>query len=164
MGDSIISNKITLASSTASSLEPVRSSSITTYSNISDAPTLLTSPITLNSDQISAIFGLKHSSIYEDDTPILDKKATEKLNEQFRGYKYVPRQYKPKRIIYNDPATIVFWEDGTKTVVKRAKGEKFNKYNAFTAALAKKMFGNNSRVNKVVAEGIEQKPIKKTKK
>ena len=32
---------------------------------------------------------------------------------------------KIKDVIYNDPATIVFWEDGTKTVVK-CKNEKFD--------------------------------------
>lgn len=63
----------------------------------------------------------------------------------------------PKKIIYNGPATIVFWEDGTKTIVKRAKKEKDNKYNAFCAALAKKIFGNNSRVNAIVKSGIEEK-------
>lgn len=65
--------------------------------------------------------------------------------------------YIPKRIIYNDPATIVFWSDGTKTVVKKAEGEAFNSYTAFCAALAKKMFGNNSIVNKIVKSGYYQK-------
>ena len=65
--------------------------------------------------------------------------------------------YCPVKVIYNGPATIVFWADGTKTVVKRAKKEKDNKYNAFCAALAKKIFGNNSRVNAIVKSGIEEK-------
>lgn len=76
---------------------------------------------------------------------------------------YFGKNYKVKRIIYNNPATIVFWEDGTKTVVKKAKGEKFNKYNAFCAALAKKLYGNNSRVNAIVASGFDQTE-KKSKK
>lgn len=68
----------------------------------------------------------------------------------------VPPKFTPKRILYNDPATIIFWQDGTKTVVKRSPNEKFNKYNAFCAALAKKMYGCNSRVNKIVDSGIVQ--------
>ena len=64
--------------------------------------------------------------------------------------------YVPKRIIYNNPATIVFWKDGTKTVVKKAAKEPYNKYNAFCAALAKKVYGNNSRVNSFVASGEDQ--------
>ena len=65
--------------------------------------------------------------------------------------------FKPKHIIYNDPATIVFWNDGTKTVVKKSEGEPYNKYNAFCAALAKKVLGNNSIVNKIVKSGFDQK-------
>jgi len=62
----------------------------------------------------------------------------------------------PKKIIYNGPATIVFWDDGTKTVVKCSKKDKDNKYNAFCAALAKKIYGSNSKVNSIVAEGKEE--------
>ena len=62
----------------------------------------------------------------------------------------------PEKIIYNGPATIVFWLDGTKTVVKRSKKDKDNKYNAFCAALAKKIYGSNSKVNSIVAEGKEE--------
>ena len=65
-----------------------------------------------------------------------------------------------KKIIYNDPATVVFWEDGTKTVVKRSKGEKNNHYAAFCAALAKKIYKNNSQVNKIVQSGEDQEAKK----
>lgn len=44
---------------------------------------------------------------------------------------------KPKieRVIFHDPATIVFWRDGTKTVVK-AHNEKFDKEKGLLAAIA----------------------------
>jgi len=32
-----------------------------------------------------------------------------------------------KRVIFNPPATIVFWEDGTKTVVKTSPHDKYDK-------------------------------------
>lgn len=89
-------------------------------------------------------------------------KEPEKKSET-KAPHYVPYAYKVKRIIYNDPATIVFWNDGTKTVVKRGENEKFNKYTAFCAALAKKMYGNNSRVNKIVNEGEDQTSKNHTK-
>jgi hypothetical protein len=54
-----------------------------------------------------------------------------------------------KRIVYHDPATIVFWQDGTKTVVKCMDGEPFEKYAGFCAALAKKIFGSTSKAKKV---------------
>lgn len=68
----------------------------------------------------------------------------------------VPVKYIPERIIYNCAATIVFWKDGDKTVVKCSPGEKYNRYHAFCAALAKKVYGNNSRTNKYVSMGQDQ--------
>lgn len=55
-----------------------------------------------------------------------------------------------RKIVFNFPATIVFWADGTKTVVKTARGELFDMYHGFTAAVAKKVYGNNTRVKKTV--------------
>ena len=59
-----------------------------------------------------------------------------------------------KKIIFNPPATIVFWEDGSKTVVKCRKGTVFDPYYGFTCALAKKVYGNNSQVNRIVNQAI----------
>ena len=46
-----------------------------------------------------------------------------------------------KNVIFNDPATIVFWNDGTKTVVK-AQNEKFDPEKGLAMAIAKKSLGN----------------------
>lgn len=47
-----------------------------------------------------------------------------------------------KRIIFSDPATVVIWEDGTKTVVK-CDGEAYDPEKGLAMALAKKFLGNN---------------------
>ena len=65
-------------------------------------------------------------------------------------------EYTPKRILRHGPATIVFWGDGTKTVVKRAPDEPDNEYTAFTAALAIKIFGSNSKLKKIVKTFTEK--------
>ena len=57
-----------------------------------------------------------------------------------------------RRIIFNDPATIVFWEDGTKTVVKCMAGEKFERYAGFAMACMKKMFGSTANAKTVMEE------------
>lgn len=46
-----------------------------------------------------------------------------------------------KKVIFNNPATIVMWEDGTKTVVK-AEGEDYDPEKGLAMAIAKKAFGN----------------------
>lgn len=46
-----------------------------------------------------------------------------------------------KQVIFNDPATIVYWHDGTKTVVK-CENEVYDPEKGLAMALAKKMLGN----------------------
>lgn len=50
---------------------------------------------------------------------------------------------KPVKVIVNPPATIIFWEDGTKTVVKCRKGEPFDGAKGIAYAICKKAIGNN---------------------
>ena len=47
-----------------------------------------------------------------------------------------------KNVIFNDPATIVFWEDGTKTVVKVQDGDVFDPEKGLAMAISKKALGN----------------------
>ena len=54
-----------------------------------------------------------------------------------------------KRVIYDGPATIVFWEDGTKTVVKLADGDRPDLEKGLAMACAKKLFGNKGSYRKV---------------
>ena len=50
---------------------------------------------------------------------------------------------KIKNVIFNNPATIVFWEDGSKTVVK-AHNESFDEEKGLAMAITKKALGNKS--------------------
>lgn len=50
--------------------------------------------------------------------------------------------YSIKNVIFNDPATIVFWSDGTKTVVKTQEGEIFDPEKGLAMAISKKVLGN----------------------
>lgn len=47
-----------------------------------------------------------------------------------------------KNVIFNDPATIVFWEDGTKTVVKCQDCDEFDPEKGLAMAIVKKAYGN----------------------
>lgn len=51
------------------------------------------------------------------------------------------RKPKIEKVIFNDPATIVFWSDNTKTVVK-AEGELFDPEKGLAMAISKKALGN----------------------
>lgn len=47
------------------------------------------------------------------------------------------------KVIFNPPATIIFWKDGTKTVVKCKEGEEFSEWAGIALCLAKKLYGPN---------------------
>lgn len=52
-------------------------------------------------------------------------------------------------VIFNGPATIVIWNDGTKTVVKAQNGEEFDKEKGLAMAIVKKFHSNAGRYNEL---------------
>ena len=61
-----------------------------------------------------------------------------------------------KKIIFNDPATIVYWKDGTKTVVKCQKGDYFDLEKGFAMAFLKKCWGNKGNFNDKLRKNIKE--------
>ena len=47
-----------------------------------------------------------------------------------------------KKIMYKPPATIIFWNDGTKTVAVCEKGDVYNRELGFALCVLKKKYGN----------------------
>ena len=47
-----------------------------------------------------------------------------------------------KKVIYNGPATIILWDDGTKTVVKCKEGDPYSHEAGFALAVLKRMTGD----------------------
>lgn len=68
-------------------------------------------------------------------------------------YTIYERHLRIKKVIFNDPATIVYWPDGTKTVVK-AEGEAFDPEKGLAMAIAKKAFGNKGNYYDVFREWL----------
>ena len=73
------------------------------------------------------------------------------------------RFFTPSRILKSGNRTIVFWSDGTKTVVKRAEDEPDNDYEAFTAALGIKIFGSNSALRRMIKKSVKVQEKKEKK-
>ena len=90
---------------------------------------------------------------------ILSKMATIKVAKTKNFY-----SLNVSKIIFNPPATIVFWEDGTKTVVKCSAEDEFSEYYGFLAALGKKVYENNSQIKKLIDKKAEWHENKKDKK
>ena len=59
------------------------------------------------------------------------------------AYNAMWKRTKIKNVIFNDPATIVFWSDGTKTVVKCGENDIYDPEKGLAMAVAKKYLGTN---------------------
>lgn len=77
------------------------------------------------------------------------------LKETHPGYCFCTDWLEPdhgiERVLFNKPATIVFWTDGTKTVVKCRKGDKWDAEKGLAMACAKKLLGNDDGYHKTLA-------------
>lgn len=62
-----------------------------------------------------------------------------------------------RKVIFNDPATIVLWSDGTKTVVKCGPEDTFDMEKGLAMAIIKKMAGNDNRFHKVFKQYTKKK-------
>ena len=67
--------------------------------------------------------------------------------------RYVPEI---KNVIFNYPSTTVLWSDGTKTVVKCQKGDKYSMETGLALCIAKKALGNNSDFNDIFKKWIDE--------
>ena len=92
----------------------------------------------------------------------LKKEAPKKQNPN-----YVPSFYEPyttqkldpqpKKIIFNNPATIVFWNDGSKTVVKAMDGDNFDPERGYLQAYFEKTSGlTRTKCNKMLRGLVNQ--------
>ena len=61
-----------------------------------------------------------------------------------------------KNVIFNPPATIVFWTDGTKTVVKCQNHEEFDHEKGLAMAFFKKMHGNKGHYFEEIKKWTEK--------
>lgn len=72
-------------------------------------------------------------------------------------WRYRKAMSKIKNVIFNDPATIVFWSDGTKTVVKCGKDDTFDPEKGLAMAISKYFFDNAGYFNDVFKKWIPKK-------
>ena len=63
------------------------------------------------------------------------------------------------RVIYNDPATIAFWSDGTKTIVKAQPGDIFDPEKGLAMIIAKKACGNTGNYYNGFKKWLPKEPV-----
>ena len=82
-------------------------------------------------------------------------KETRTFTAEEYGFAWNNTKLKIKKVIFNNPTTIVFWADGTKTVAKAHGDDKFDKEVGLTVCIAKKALGNRSNFDKVFKKWIK---------
>ena len=78
------------------------------------------------------VYGIKNPKVTVND----DKEVTINIHD---GDYYITN------VIFNAPATIVFWSDGTKMVVKCCEDDEFDEEKGLAMAVCKKVSGNDSK-------------------
>ena len=65
-----------------------------------------------------------------------------------------------KNVIFNDPATIILWNDGSKTVVKCGEGEVYDPEKGLAMAISKKVLGNKGNYYETFKKWLPEKESK----
>lgn len=84
-------------------------------------------------------------------TPIGDVKN--KINKLF-GRNDDMKKFQIKKVFFNNPVTVVLWEDGTKTIVRCAEGDKYDLEKGLALCFMKKALGNNGDFNDIFKKEI----------
>lgn len=61
-----------------------------------------------------------------------------------------------KKVHFNEPATVVLWEDGTKTIVKSCEGDIYDPEKGLAMAIAKKALGNQGNYYEVFKKWLPE--------
>ena len=83
-----------------------------------------------------------------------DLNNTLDLVRYFFGDQYSIKPFVINNVIFNDPATIVFWADGTKTIVKKGENDIFDPEKGLAMAIAKKALGNKGNYYNAIKEWL----------
>lgn len=69
-------------------------------------------------------------------------------------YSKTVKEYPNPKVIHHmiDGTTVVIWEDGTKTMVKKRDVDSYDPYAATAQAFLKKLYGSTSRAKKIISD------------
>jgi len=70
------------------------------------------------------------------------------------GVSTIPSNVMYEKIIFNKPATIVIWKDGTKTVVKCQKNDVYDPEKGMALCFMKKALGNHGNFNDILKSAL----------
>ena len=116
--------------------------------------------------------GIKVLDLRENPKPCIECDCSDKYDDNNDGLLFSDMLDDIDQVIFNDPATIVTFKDGTKVCVKASKNDTFSKETGLVYAIIKRLYANDvdengylrskglgEKIAKVVANAIDQKKI-----
>ena len=100
--------------------------------------------------QLNSIFGLDSIARYCDSDVTSTRIA---YNNMYKN----TQMNLIKNVIFNDPATIILWNDGSKTVVKCGEGEAYDPEKGLAMAISKKVLGNKGNYYETFKKWLPEK-------
>ena len=118
---------------------------------------------TISTDYLAEWGKLDYSSLfqgipvfYQEENQISNctsETATTKENETMNHRKNKkPGRFEIDRIHFSGPVTVIIWKDGTKSLVRAMSSTEPNPDHGFCAAVTQKVFGNNSKIKRIIRE------------
>ena len=96
-------------------------------------------PVILENDEKTVLIGNMKTG-YSYVTP---KEAEEiRIKSEYSNIILLNKSVEITKVIFNNPATIVFWSDGNKTIVKCSNDEAFDEEKGLAIAISKRFLGN----------------------
>lgn len=101
---------------------------------------------------------LRHQAARKREEEIIKayEKAVDQRKRKENYYRNKKLDSMIKNVIFNDDVTIVFWLDGTKTVVKCQPGDEYDAEKGLLACMAKKFYNGNG-FNRALAKWCPSK-------
>ena len=99
-------------------------------------------------DDVHILYGYIPSVSYIDDSLSVYERGLQFYKRYFDANEWKRWKHKIDRVIFNDPATIILWKSGEKTVVKCGPDEQFDKEKGLAMALCKYVLGNKGNYNR----------------
>lgn len=100
---------------------------------------------TYDCDEITLLAPKTHSISCFNSNTITSAACTGRFPTDYTKYSVKtskPIDFTIEKVIYNYPATIVIWKDGTKTVVKCSENDDYDPEKGLAMAISKKALGN----------------------
>lgn len=78
----------------------------------------------------------------------------EQYSSMESGVSNIPFDMMYEKVIFNEPATIVIWKDGSKTVVKCQKNDEYDPEKGLALCFMKKALGNKENFNNILKKEL----------